>query len=120
MVGLYAGVSQLARESGSYPECHWFESDRRYQRNLQGIVTLQVFLLCTRSVTAKEKVAASCRFRDFEERCPTTTMPWAFQAEGYRGGFRQAGCAIYIFAASYFVRLFICARDNTPYCDDMI
>ena len=30
MVGLYAGVSQLARESGSYPECHWFESDRRY------------------------------------------------------------------------------------------
>ncbi len=32
VVGLYAGVSQLARESGSYPECHWFESDRRYQR----------------------------------------------------------------------------------------
>ncbi len=29
---LYAGVSQLARESGSYPECHWFESDRRYHR----------------------------------------------------------------------------------------
>ena len=27
----FAGVSQLARESGSYPECHWFESDRRYQ-----------------------------------------------------------------------------------------
>ena len=26
----FAGVSQLARESGSYPECHWFESDRRY------------------------------------------------------------------------------------------
>ena len=35
MVGLYAGVSQLARESGSYPECHWFESDRRYHMNLR-------------------------------------------------------------------------------------
>ena len=32
---LYAGVSQLARESGSYPECHWFESDRRYHKIVQ-------------------------------------------------------------------------------------
>ena len=32
----FAGVSQLARESGSYPECHWFESDRRYQQNRSG------------------------------------------------------------------------------------
>ena len=26
------GVAQLARAFGSYPECHWFESSRRYQR----------------------------------------------------------------------------------------
>ena len=25
------GVAQLARAFGSYPECHWFESSRRYQ-----------------------------------------------------------------------------------------
>ena len=27
----YGGVAQLARAFGSYPECHWFESSRRYQ-----------------------------------------------------------------------------------------
>ena len=26
----YGGVAQLARAFGSYPECHWFESNRRY------------------------------------------------------------------------------------------
>ena len=26
----YGGVAQLARAFGSYPECHLFESDRRY------------------------------------------------------------------------------------------
>ena len=26
------GVAQLARATGSYPVCHWFKSDRRYQR----------------------------------------------------------------------------------------
>ena len=26
----YGGVAQLARAFGSYPECHWFESSRRY------------------------------------------------------------------------------------------
>ena len=30
---LYGGVAQLARAFGSYPECHLFESDRRYQMN---------------------------------------------------------------------------------------
>ena len=29
---LYGGVAQLARAFGSYPECHLFESDRRYQK----------------------------------------------------------------------------------------
>ena len=28
----YGGVAQLARAFGSYPECHWFKSSRRYQR----------------------------------------------------------------------------------------
>jgi len=27
----YGGVAQLARAFGSYPECHPFKSDRRYQ-----------------------------------------------------------------------------------------
>ena len=27
----YGGVAQLARAFGSYPECHVFESHRRYQ-----------------------------------------------------------------------------------------
>ena len=30
----FAGVAQLARAFGSYPECHWFESDRRYQHSV--------------------------------------------------------------------------------------
>ena len=29
--GIHGGVAQLARAFGSYPECHWFESSRRYQ-----------------------------------------------------------------------------------------
>ena len=41
----FAGVSQLARESGSYPECHWFESDRRYQQNRSGCKTWTVSFL---------------------------------------------------------------------------
>ena len=28
---LYGGVAQLARACGSYPQCRWFKSDRRYQ-----------------------------------------------------------------------------------------
>ena len=28
----YGGVAQLARAFGSYPECHLFESDRRYHK----------------------------------------------------------------------------------------
>ena len=30
---LYGGVAQLARAFGSYPECHLFESDRRYHKS---------------------------------------------------------------------------------------
>ena len=45
MVGLYAGVSQLARESGSYPECHWFESDRRYHTKSCSFLELHDFFL---------------------------------------------------------------------------
>ena len=29
----------------SYPECHWFESDRRYQRNLRDCEVSQI-LFC--------------------------------------------------------------------------
>ena len=29
---IYGGVAQLARAFGSYPECHWFESSRRYHK----------------------------------------------------------------------------------------
>ncbi len=28
----YGGIAQLARACGSYPQCHWFESDYRYQK----------------------------------------------------------------------------------------
>ncbi len=28
----YGGIAQLARALGSYPGCHWFESDCRYLR----------------------------------------------------------------------------------------
>ena len=28
---LRGGIAQLARAFGSYPECHWFESNYRYQ-----------------------------------------------------------------------------------------
>lgn len=27
----HGGVAQLARACGSYPQCHWFDSNRRYQ-----------------------------------------------------------------------------------------
>ena len=27
----HGGIAQLARACGSYPQCHWFESDYRYQ-----------------------------------------------------------------------------------------
>ena len=27
---VYGGIAQLARACGSYPQCHWFESDYRY------------------------------------------------------------------------------------------
>ena len=29
---MHGGVAQLARACGSYPQCHWFESSRRYHR----------------------------------------------------------------------------------------
>ena len=31
LVRLHGGIAQLARALGSYPGCHWFESDCRYQ-----------------------------------------------------------------------------------------
>ena len=48
----FAGVSQLARESGSYPECHWFESDRRYHQKQCSSDELHCFILymCIKSV----------------------------------------------------------------------
>ena len=29
---MHGGVAQLARACGSYPQCHWFESSRRYHK----------------------------------------------------------------------------------------
>ena len=40
----FAGVAQLARAFGSYPECHWFESDRRYQVKTVQVAKLGRFL----------------------------------------------------------------------------
>ena len=31
----YGGVAQVVRACGSYPQCHWFESSRRYHTKLQ-------------------------------------------------------------------------------------
>ncbi len=31
IVSFYGGIAQLARACGSYPQCHWFESNYRYQ-----------------------------------------------------------------------------------------
>ena len=33
------GVAQLARAFGSYPECHWFESSRRYHKPCEACLT---------------------------------------------------------------------------------
>ena len=42
----YGGVAQLARAFGSYPECHLFESDRRYhERTVILIESYRSFLL---------------------------------------------------------------------------
>ena len=41
----FAGVAQLARAFGSYPECHWFESDRRYQQKPFRLKDLDGFFL---------------------------------------------------------------------------
>ena len=30
--GILAGIAQLARACGSYPQCRWFKSDYRYHK----------------------------------------------------------------------------------------
>ncbi len=34
VISSIGGVAQLARAFGSYPECHWFKSSRRYHLRL--------------------------------------------------------------------------------------
>ena len=41
----YGGVAQLARAFGSYPECHWFESNRRY--HIKHSASAGCFFYCT-------------------------------------------------------------------------
>ena len=39
----YAGIAQLARACGSYPQCRWFKSDYRYQRPVGQVVKTPPF-----------------------------------------------------------------------------
>ena len=38
----YGGIAQLARALGSYPGCHWFESDYRYHLSCNTFISLQL------------------------------------------------------------------------------
>ena len=64
------GVAQLARAFGSYPECHWFESDRRYHQ--ESLVNQGFLLFCPESGmgeydTHTLEIVFFCTKRIFEE-----------------------------------------------------
>ena len=44
----------MARAFGSYPECHWFESDRRYQQKPFKLKNLDGFFICLQAVERRE------------------------------------------------------------------
>lgn len=55
------GVTQLARVVGSYPTCHPFESDRRYQNSLDKQGSFSFALFRIRGLGARGSLCEPCR-----------------------------------------------------------
>ena len=79
------GVAQLARAFGSYPECHWFESSRRYQSQppvrhaSQGVLLVEK-VRRRRALAAMENPAKRMALRGFMVR------PVRFERMAFRVG----------------------------------